>query len=85
MANNLIENTTNVFWTVELQGELYVKDYSIYGGKIEKVDIVRGEKDACTFNNSEMAVKVAYFANGKVIKHTRTKVITEVTEEFEVI
>lgn len=85
MGNNLIENTTKVFWTVELQGDLYVKYYSAYHGEIEKVEIVKDEKDAYTFNNSEMAVKVAKYANGKAVKHTRTTIVTEVTEEVEVI
>lgn len=85
MSNKLIENTTKVFWTVELQGDLYVKNYSAYRDGIEKVEIVKDERDAYTFNNSETAVKVAKYANGKAIKHTRTTIVTEVTEEVEVV
>lgn len=83
MANNLIKNETEVFYTVEVNENLVVAKVELYHGKIESA-VVRRKKEqpnGRTFTNDETAQKVAIYVGGKVIQHTRTEVITEVTEE----
>lgn len=83
MENNLIENKTDVFYTVKSTGVTAVCESDFYGGKVDRVEVTQAAHKVKKFPNKETAQKVAAYIGGKIIKHTRTSVITEVTEEIK--
>ncbi|GIO18109.1 hypothetical protein J18TS1_12090 [Oceanobacillus oncorhynchi subsp. incaldanensis] len=86
MANSLIKNETNVYYTVSVNESSYVKNVALSGSKVEKVDLRPLSKYGNTpwkSGNREAAIEVARGVGGKITKHTRTEVITEITEELE--
>lgn len=83
MGNNLIENKTNVFYTVELSEGVGVRESHFSGGEVYKVDITREDSHFHEYPNLNQPLRVAEYVGGKVIKHTRTTVVTEVTEEVK--
>ena len=85
MANNLIKNETNVFYTVRVKNGLFVKVADFYYGKVEVVVVTDNEKDIKNFSDKNSAVKVAAYVGGTIIKHTRTTVVTEIAEEIPVV
>lgn len=85
MANNLIKNKTHVFYTVQASENTVVSHSDFMSGKVRHVSVSREIDDANKYTDKETAVKVAKFAEGKLIKHTRTEIITEVTEQIKLV
>lgn len=83
MANNLIKNETNVFYTVEISEGVKVRKCEFYSGQVRRVEVTRKEDEFEKFPNEDYSKKVATYIGGSVTKHTRTEVITEVTEEIK--
>lgn len=83
MSNNLIENKSEVFFTVRVKDGLFVKVAEMYGGDVRDVNVSSKEGNSYKFPNRDIAKKVALYVDGIVIKHTRTRVVTEVTEEVK--
>ncbi|MFJ7950749.1 hypothetical protein ACIQZG_04375 [Lysinibacillus sp. NPDC096418] len=81
MANNLIENETKVFYTVRIKDGLFVKHAEMYRGRIESTKTTREEDSAEVFANELIASEVASYVDGTVTKHTRTTIVTEITED----
>lgn len=82
MANKLIKNETKVFYTVRIKDGLFVRHAEMYRGRLESTKATRVEADAEVFNNDLIASEVASYVDGTVTKHTRTTVVTEITEDF---
>ncbi|WP_121603804.1 hypothetical protein [Virgibacillus sp. Bac332] len=86
MTNQLIKNETKVFYTVKIKEGLYVKRSEFFGpDTIKDLKVTTDREESYVYDNQKTAMKVALYAEGKIIKHTRTQVITEITEEIEVI
>lgn len=83
MANNLIKNETNVFYTVKTNEGLVVSEARIYGGRVENVQVSRSDQDASRYNSKKTAQEISQYIEGQLIRHTRTEVITETTEKIE--
>jgi hypothetical protein len=81
MNNKLIENKTGVFYTVRVKKGLYVESADIRNTRVISVSIANKSVDATCYENNEVAKIIAEYTGGKVIKHMRTTVITEVTTE----
>jgi len=85
MANKLVKNETNIYYTITVNDESYLRNVEFYSGRVDKVDLrpVTGYSiEPWKAPNQEAALKVARAIGGKITKHTRTEVITEVTEEI---
>lgn len=83
MENNLIKNETEVYYTVLSKEGVTVSDSYFSRGELKDVQITRESSKAKKYPNKEVAQKVAAYIDGKIIKHTRTEIITEVTEELK--
>lgn len=84
MTNNLINNETTVHYTVSVNENVIVKRAEFYSGEVGKVEVSQRKEDAYKYKEKETAKKIAFYVGGKVIKHTRTIVVTEVTEEIDI-
>ncbi|KNE19689.1 hypothetical protein KM914_14385 [Virgibacillus pantothenticus] len=85
MANNLIKNKTKVFYTVKVKEGMFVRRAEFAGGRVIDLNVTDQESESYKYENKETAIKIALYTNGKIIKHSRTEVITEITEEIHVI
>ena len=83
MGNNLIKNDSRVFYTVQASQTTVVSSSDFRNNTLRGVGLSRESSDAYQYPNKEVASRVAAFAEGKLIKHTQTEVITEVTEEIK--
>lgn len=83
MENNLIENKTTVFYTIKSTGTTAVCEADFYGGKVDRVEVTQTAHKVKKFTSKETAQKIAMYIDGTLIKHTRTEIITEVTEELK--
>lgn len=83
MANNLIKSETNVFYTIKVNDEVFVSSASFYGGNVNMVEVTRTKNNVYQTSDKKTAQKVANYIEGKLVKHIRTEVITETTEEIK--
>lgn len=83
MANKLIKNVTDIFYTVKINDSVSVFAAEFYGGEVRVVHVSRSESKVQKFRDIKQAEKVAWYIGGYITKHTRTEVITEVTEELK--
>lgn len=81
----VIENESEVFYVVKIKDNLFVNNAWESGGSdhIYQAQVRLNVKYAKRFTSKELAVKVANFMGGKVIKYTRTTLRTETIEETE--
>ncbi|GLC89366.1 hypothetical protein [Lysinibacillus piscis] len=85
MTNNLIKNETNIYYTVQFNNEVVISKVNWdYQGQVFHVQASRKKDDAHMFQHEDDARKVANYVRGKLIEHTRTEVITEITKVLEV-
>lgn len=84
MANNLIKNETNVFYTVQVNEGLYIQANRSDGIAAITPSVTNNKERAHHFNVDSLAKEAALYTKGKLIKHTQTTVVTEITEEIEI-
>jgi len=74
-----------VFYTVKIKDGLFIKKIEFYGGEVNLVIVTDKEINAYVFHNQDTAKKATLYVGGTIIKHTETTVITDVTEEIQVV
>lgn len=84
MTNSLLKNETEFFYTVQASENTVVSRSEFYGAKLREVQVSRNFNEAFRYPNKDVANEVAVYVDGAVIKHTRTTVVTEVTEEIKI-
>lgn len=82
----ILKNANDVYYTVRLNEVLVVSTVEFQWGSIEGVGVVKIDPDRPSENvwitsDITTAQQVADYAQGKVMKHTRTTLITETVEE----
>ncbi|MGE7932153.1 hypothetical protein [Viridibacillus arvi] len=83
MTNSLIKNESSIFYTVKVSDEVFVSSASFYGGNVGNVEVTRTNNKIHKISDKKTARKVAVYIGGKLVKHIRTEVITETTEELK--
>lgn len=86
IENNVLMNELEVYYTVEVGVDLVIEgaDYSSLG-VFRNVRLGTRKKSKEKFYNLTHAENAALFCNGKVLKHTINKIMTEQVEEIEFV
>lgn len=84
MTNSLLKNETEIFYTVQASENTVVSRSEFYGGKLKEVQVSQEANKAVKYPNKDIGKEVAAYVDGVLIKHTRTTVVTEVTEEIKI-
>lgn len=82
MENKIIKNKVTEYYRVKVGEELYVSSFRENSrAEITSVNLSKDNYD--DYNNVAISEKIADFVGGKVVKHRRTEIITEIIEEVE--
>lgn len=85
MEDKLVNNSAEVFYSVEIKEGLFVELSNIGGGIVRDVSVTTVQSQAMRYMDIEAAKLVAKYVKGKIIKHVRTNIVTETREIIDIV